>query len=1143
MSQSNHTYTRGCKLAPAAPSADSKDYDNDVPVPRAQFFYSSALPIDDPLSPVTIPTGSDSKGSKLPPRPFSAYDNGALEEAWISFSEGSKGKDKKNHKKNRAVSPVPLEAQRNISDTSPAAEPEAQRGGPQPAPESNGPNTPQIDQFPCCPAPKPSENTESPVTESHGEQPAKVYESQPGDKGFSQVLGVTKEPLKPTDNESECEDLASNGRRPSCCEEFESPSKTVSVTEANDENQDHTLATKEKKAKKEPYKKTLLDAQSTPDDSQDSSENAKPKRSKMHDLKGKANLENFLPTGIQDQPSDLNKSYISKSRRHNHGKSDYATGIEDAQTDGFNDRRQQGKTDSCEDPAGHEVVAKHLSCKSHKAFEEHFDKKHGGQSKHEGKENISETQSGSPSHPRKSRRYRRLEKKLDELEAAVPNEASALPAPNTDAATTGHPFLRLSSRGGGLEPNTQNEPDAENLDEPNEETVSIPGCKAYKSIKSQVNIPVGVSRLHLVQLPSLQMKPIYWSPVHDIAAVTRGTWFYKDTMYPVEPAVANQLELGYKEVRAWSQTWNDQLNSAIEVGADGEEKIAHVLWPKDDEFKPASRKKHEHILSTDPYCAAKCFNGEAAAEGVIETEIADSKPTNVKSLTKKYPNAQVIYKDSENAFILPKNLQPSAYHGRKPLQKIKKGTTVGIHVVRGFDWEAWEKLHPSKKSAVATKAEQVTPAAVSSNSGKPSTCPACQAEEKRPKVTDLIFVIHGIGQKLSERVESFNFTHAINAFRRSVNVELGNDGVQRVVRKDLGGIMVLPINWRSNVSFEDGDPVKEEENESSDQRFGLNDITPKTIPAVRSMISDVMLDIPFYMSHHKPKMIQAVICEANRVYKLWCHNNPDFEKEGRVHIIAHSLGSAMALDILSKQPTSIPRSYGLSRKSNSKYLDFRTTNLFLAGSPAGFFLFLEKGSLTPREGQGKPGAEDGDDKEKAVIGNSGTFGCLAVDNIYNIMHYNDPIAYRMNATVDPQYAAGLKDARVPSATTGFFESIFSRKRGVGSGSFDGAGTGQPTKPAGMARAPSQLEMEVHDFTREEIAEKKFYLLNDNGQIDWFLSSGGGPLEFQYLNMLGAHSSYWISPDFIRFIVVEVGRKPGRKYALPGMKVVKAGRKA
>lgn len=50
-----------------------------------------------------------------------------------------------------------------------------------------------------------------------------------------------------------------------------------------------------------------------------------------------------------------------------------------------------------------------------------------------------------------------------------------------------------------------------------------------------------------------------------------------------------------------------------------------------------------------------------------------------------------------------------------------------------------------------------------------------------------------IGQKLSERVESFHFTHAINGFRREINVELGNEAVKSYMRKDLGGIMTLPV--------------------------------------------------------------------------------------------------------------------------------------------------------------------------------------------------------------------------------------------------------------------------------------------------------------------------------------------------------------
>lgn len=187
----------------------------------------------------------------------------------------------------------------------------------------------------------------------------------------------------------------------------------------------------------------------------------------------------------------------------------------------------------------------------------------------------------------------------------------------------------------------------------------------------------------------------------------------------------------------------------------------------------------------------------------------------------------------------------------------------------------------------------------------------------------------------------------------------------------------------------------------------------------------------------------------------------------------------------------------------------------------------------------KIGADD-DSDDPRVTHDAGTLGCLAVDNIFNIIAANDPIAYRLNATVDPKYSLSLKDARVPSSTVGLFESIGKAMRSAtpGVATPTELPIGQIAKPSIGARLPSQVEMAVHDFTREEIAEKKFALLNENGQIDYFLSSGGGPLEIQYINMLSAHSSYWTNPDFLRMIVIEIGRKPGKHNTLPNMRAVK-----
>ncbi|KAK3683610.1 DDHD domain-containing protein [Podospora appendiculata] len=664
---------------------------------------------------------------------------------------------------------------------------------------------------------------------------------------------------------------------------------------------------------------------------------------------------------------------------------------------------------------------------------------------------------------------------------------------------------------------------------------------------SSVEIPVGISRLHMVSLPVLQMKPIYWSPVNDISIVLRATWFYRDTMIPVEPAVANQLEVGYRELRPWTETWLDELRSALEVGALGEEKVSHRLWPdeSDKRLKGKDGIAPEPSISSDPFCAARCFRGEAAAEGTLEPVHPDQESVDAALEPRSYASSHVIYKDGSAAFLLKPSLKPSAYYGRKPVSKIMKGLTVGIPVVRGFNLDTWEQVHERKK--VAPRARERTPRQY--HAGEASAhagCPRCQLDKDRGQVTDLVLVAHGIGQKFAERVESFHFTHVINSLRRAVNVELETPAVKSVLRPNQNGIMLLPVNWRHLLSFEDGGPTSDQD--KSAEAFTLKDIEPSTIPAVRSMISDVMFDIPFYMSHHKPKMIAALAGEANRVYRLWCRNNPGFAEKGRVHLIGHSLGSAMAVEILSHQPTRVPRLDLLTPPApDMRHFEFDTTNLFLLGSPAAFFLLLEHGGLVPRRGRLKPGADAADTVAEDVVADQGVFGCIAVDNIYNILAKEDPIAYLLNGTIDPVYAASLKTAYVPSSTTSFLTSIGDTVRGMAgiapssTSATSTSATHKPTPPV-MTRLPSQLELEVHDFTREDLVEKKAFLLNDNGQIDYFLRSGGGPLEIQYLNMLSAHTTYWTHGDLIRLLCMEIGRRPGRDHTLLAMRALKAGKR-
>lgn len=496
------------------------------------------------------------------------------------------------------------------------------------------------------------------------------------------------------------------------------------------------------------------------------------------------------------------------------------------------------------------------------------------------------------------------------------------------------------------------------------------------------------------------MKPIYWSPLHDVSSVIRATWFYKNTMIPVETVLANKLEEGYIDLKPWTETWQDELNSCVENGADAETKIVHRLWPKDapgSAKRPATAQElGSNAAEADEAKEHQMFNLNQAAGGTSAHSEA----------VKPYLTSSAIYVDARNAQILRPSLLPSASRGRRPLTAIRKGRQIGIPVVRGFNRKLWDQFHPSKPNPVDVRQyirrnQSRDPALAPGE----QICYACKMEELRPSPTDLVLVIHGIGQKLSERMESFHFTHAINAFRRQVSMELNNEPVWPHVSQDHGGIMVLPVNWRSTLSLEDPSLESTDTEDPLANNFSLGDITPQTLPAVRSLISDVMLDIPYYLSHHKPKMIRAVVREANRIYRLWCKNNPEFQENGRVHLLAHSLGSVMALDILSHQPTQVPRFDFPSTSLHADIFEFNTGNLFLCGSPVGFFLLLNKGmqylrlgkspqsntftaSLLPRKGKNKPGSE-GDDRLRGVAGEPGNYGCLAVDNLYNIMHTTD----------------------------------------------------------------------------------------------------------------------------------------------------------
>ncbi|KAF6830324.1 DDHD domain-containing protein [Colletotrichum musicola] len=1009
-----HTYGSKCRLTPVShpPSAGSH---NDIPPAAAQYFYTSVMPIDDPLSSGTVAGASDSRVARGPIRPFSLGDNNALEKAWLSFlsDENSKAHQELVRDRSLSFSAEKANANRLALLTRYLATKHAQR---------------------------------------HGGSIQETAEQAP--------------------------DLLPNTPIPVCCPDL--------FFDISTELQNTFCALARK------YHRPL-------------------------------HQENVVQEVMMEMKRQVAVHVASGEMPQ-----DPATGFHVRPRVDSVRSRQMGIVGSF---SPRREAASELS-RSHK---ESAPAGFGAKARVRSDSRTSE-QTSRPSTPSMSTPLR--PPLVDDGISGRPFLRAGIRQRPQDTLAKSFPPVDTSNTNSSLENDSRTRP---TLLEPTQREADHfrPQDVQDGSYKREaVDVVVGVSRLHMVSIPALQMKPIYWSPVNDIAVVLRATWFYRDTMLPIPPAVANQLEAGYRELQPYTETWSDELRCAVEVGPLGEEKVSHRLWSEDGDY-PTDGDKHavsDPQISADPFCAACCFCGEAAAEGSI-----NPRPASAAQQNRSYANYHVIYKDVSKAFLLKPSLKPSAYYGRRPVAKIMKGMTIGVPVVRGFDRQIWKQLHGKKGSHDMVQQPDYI-ASDAPGTADEDTCAACKAKEEQGQVTDLVLVVHGIGQKFAERVESFHFTHAINAFRREINLELSNPVVSDVLREGQNGIMVLPINWRHALSFEDGGPMTEEDKVTNvPEGFSLKDIEPSSIPAVRSMISDVMFDIPFYMSHHKGKMIKTLVTEANRVYRSWCRNNPGFAENGRVHLIGHSLGSAMAIEILSRQPTWAPRLDLSMKLPLFDCFEFDTTNLFLVGSPAGFFLLLEKGMLLPRRGRMKPGANPADVEASEVTGEVNRFGCIAVDNIYNVLAKEDPIAYLLNGTIDPAYAASLRVAHVPSSANSIFKYVGNAMRSLVSSSAPATGASlsrTASKPPTM-RLPSQLELEVHDFTREEIAERKAYLLNDNGQIDYYLRSGGGPLEIQYLNMLSAHTCYWTSQDFIRMLCVEVGRKPGRHNTIPIMRAQKA----
>lgn len=270
-------------------------------------------------------------------------------------------------------------------------------------------------------------------------------------------------------------------------------------------------------------------------------------------------------------------------------------------------------------------------------------------------------------------------------------------------------------------------------------------------------------------------------------------------------------------------------------------------------------------------------------------------------------------------------------------------------------------------------------------------------------------------------------------------------------------IQVLPVCWRHLLDFP-GHGLKQNRKEhdladtsgEDDEYPSLDDITVEGIPFVRSLVTDLALDVLLYQSAYREHISGIVLRESNRIYKLFLDRNPYFD--GKVSLIGHSLGSAIFFDILCRQKEDEethgqpqhPRFYhnrpGVQPQSKKDgkalSLDFQVEDFYCLGSPIGLFQMLKGRTIAARHQPEAVPAESPMDpdymddpfltanysSQENIFPTNGlpyTISSPKCAQLYNIFHPSDPIAYRLEPLIASAMSS-LKAQALPYTKKGLF---------------------------------------------------------------------------------------------------------------------------
>ncbi|XP_063426380.1 phospholipase DDHD1-like [Mytilus trossulus] len=279
-------------------------------------------------------------------------------------------------------------------------------------------------------------------------------------------------------------------------------------------------------------------------------------------------------------------------------------------------------------------------------------------------------------------------------------------------------------------------------------------------------------------------------------------------------------------------------------------------------------------------------------------------------------------------------------------------------------------------------------------------------DDKPPDITHLVFVVHGIGQKM----DTGSIVKSCIELREKCVIIKNKTFPQ--LDYDNKRAEFLPVEWRSSLTL-DGDTV--------------DSITPNKMLGFRSILNSSAMDILYYTSPlYRSEITQSLQTQINQLFDKFCAKNPYFMPSGgKISVVAHSLGAVITYDILTGwNPITLYDQLvskvideekeqaqgsdellnelneakkrvieletlltGVHDKQNSanSALKFHVDNLFCVGSPLAVFLALRGVRPTPK----------------------GTIDHILPQSVckrlFNLYHPYDPVAYRIEPLILKHY--------------------------------------------------------------------------------------------------------------------------------------------